>query len=79
VSSFTDKNVKIDPLKLTNTAGDVLPTTVLSPVSGSDTQTVTASTTFQFLSATPNLEDVNATYNLGKVTYTLQQVVKSAS
>ncbi|MEO5313104.1 alternate-type signal peptide domain-containing protein [Pseudarthrobacter sp. CC12] len=79
VSNFTDKNVKIDPLKLTNSAGDVLPTTVLYPVSGSDTQTVNAATTFQFLSTTPNLEDVNAAYNLGKVTYTLQQVAKPAS
>lgn len=74
-NNFADKNVKISPLQLKNTAGDVTSTTVLKPVSGSSTQTVTASTTFEFLNSTSGVEDVTATYDLGSVKYTLQQVV----
>lgn len=76
-SSFAADNVSISPLKLTNTAGEVTPTTVLTPVSGSSTQTVTASTVFEFKGSTSARNDVSKSYALGNVSYTLSQVTQA--
>jgi alternate signal-mediated exported protein len=72
-NNFTTDNVTISPLTLKK--GDNTVATRLAPVTGSDTQTVTASTTFEFKSATTGRSDVGTSYNLGNVKYTLQQVV----
>lgn len=76
-NTFTADNVVISPLKLTNSAGDVTSSTVLRPVSGTATQTVTASTVFEFKSATTGRSDVTKTYDLGNVSYTLTQVTQA--
>ncbi|NUT69618.1 alternate-type signal peptide domain-containing protein [Pseudarthrobacter sp. C4D7] len=74
-STFSKSNVQIDPITIKNAAGEtVIDNPILKPVAN-DTQTVTVSTTFHFLSTTPGLENVNATYDLSKVSYTLQQVI----
>ena len=75
-STFTSDNVIVSPLKLTNTAGDVTSATVLKPVVGSPTQTVTATTVFEFKGATAGRSDVTKDYNLGNVSYTLSQVTQ---
>jgi alternate signal-mediated exported protein len=75
-STFSDDNVSISPLKLTNSAGEVTSTTTLKPVSGSVTQTVTASTDFEFKGSTEDRNDVNKSYALGNVSYTLSQVTQ---
>ncbi|PTT68497.1 alternate-type signal peptide domain-containing protein [Arthrobacter sp. HMWF013] len=72
-NNFTADNVAISPLQLKK--GDNTVATRLAPVTGSPTQTVTASTTFEFKSTTATRSDVNTSYNLGNVKYTLQQVV----
>jgi alternate signal-mediated exported protein len=73
-STFTTDNVIVSPLKLTNSAGDVTSSTVLKPVTGSTTQTVTATTVFEFKGATTGRSDVTKNYNLGNVSYTVTQV-----
>ncbi|MFC4395148.1 MULTISPECIES: alternate-type signal peptide domain-containing protein [Micrococcaceae] len=74
-STFSSANVAIAPLTITDSKGAVVSKdTIIKPVAD-DTQTVTVSTTFNFLSTTPGVENVNATYDLSKVSYTLQQVV----
>ena len=76
-NTFTADNVAISPLKLTNTAGDVTSNTVLKPVTGSATQTVTASTVFEFKSTTTGRSDVAKNYDLGSVGYTLSQLTQT--
>jgi alternate signal-mediated exported protein len=76
VSTFSADNVSISPLKLTNGTGDVTEADVLTPVEGSATQTVTASTVFEFKGSTSGRNDVAKTYNLGTVSYTLSQVTQ---
>ncbi|WP_314214174.1 alternate-type signal peptide domain-containing protein [Pseudarthrobacter equi] len=76
-NTFTADNVAISPLKLTNTAGDVTSSTVLKPVNGSATQTVTASTVFEFKSTTTGRSDVAKNYDLGNVSYTLTQLTQT--
>lgn len=76
-NTFTADNVVISPLKLTNTAGDVTSNTVLKPVAGGPTQTVTASTVFEFKSTTTGRSDVAKNYDLGSVGYTLTQLTQS--
>jgi len=76
-NTFTADNLVISPMKLTNTAGDVTANTVLKPVSGSATQTVTASTVFEFKSTTTGRSDVAKNYDLGNVGYTLTQLTQT--
>ncbi|QDG89350.1 alternate-type signal peptide domain-containing protein [Pseudarthrobacter sp. NIBRBAC000502770] len=78
-STFTSDNVTVSPLKLSNGAGDVTSTTVLKPVTGSATQTVTATTVFEFKGATTGRSDVTKEYNLGNVSYTLSQVLPAGA
>lgn len=75
-STFSADNVSISPLKLTNGAGEVTEADVLKPVKGSATQSVTASTIFEFNGSTSGRNDVTKTYNLGNVSYTLSQVTQ---
>lgn len=75
-STFSTDNVTVSPLKLTNSVGDVAPSTVLEPVDGSPTQTVTASTVFEFKGSTSGRNDVAKSYELGNVSYTLSQVTQ---
>ncbi|RDV08047.1 alternate-type signal peptide domain-containing protein [Arthrobacter sp. RT-1] len=76
VNNFTAANVTISPLLLKTSTGATA--SRLAPVSGSDTQTVTASTVFEFKSTTSGRSDVATNYNLGDVKYTVQQVVEGA-
>ncbi|MBT2248137.1 alternate-type signal peptide domain-containing protein [Arthrobacter sp. BHU FT2] len=75
-STFASDNVIVSPLKLTNSAGEVTSSTVLRPVTGSATQTVTATTVFEFKGSTSARNDVTKSYALGNVTYTLSQVTQ---
>jgi alternate signal-mediated exported protein len=73
VNNFTPDNVIISGPDL-----KVGATTVVNPltaVSGTATRTVTASTTFEFKGSTSDRNDVNKSYNLGNISYTLTQVV----
>ena len=49
----------------------------LVPAADESAQTVTATITFEFKSATANRVDVNKTYNFGNVGFTLTQVTQS--
>ena len=75
-STFSSDNVIVSPLKLSNTNGDVTSTTVLKPVTGSATQTVTATTVFEFKGSTAGRNDVTKDYKLGNVSYTVTQVTQ---
>ncbi|MCC9205448.1 alternate-type signal peptide domain-containing protein [Arthrobacter sp. zg-Y769] len=61
----------IEPPTLTNSAGAVLPTTVLTPTKDEKPQTVTASVSFKFDASAKS--STNATANLNNVSYTLEQ------
>lgn len=65
---FTATNVAVNGPTLTNTAGKVLPDMVLD-----DSQTVTASTTFEFKSQTSGRDSVNAAYDFSSIGYYLEQ------
>ena len=67
-NGFTAANVAVVGPSLTNTGGQVLPDTVLS-----DSQTVTASTSFEFKSTTSGRDSVNASYDFSSISYLLEQ------
>ncbi|RAM35808.1 alternate-type signal peptide domain-containing protein [Arthrobacter globiformis] len=75
-NNFTADNVIVSALQLKNSDGTAA--SRLLPVVGSPTQAVTASTSFEFKSATGTRSDINTSYNLGNVKYTVQQVVAGA-
>jgi alternate signal-mediated exported protein len=75
-NNFTPDNVIVTPLQLRK--GDNTVASRLAPVAGSPTQTVTASTSFEFKGTTSGRSDVGTSYNLGSVKYTVQQVVAGA-
>lgn len=70
VNGFTPDNVIVSTPVLTSGG-----TTITNPLTTSGT--VTATITFEFLSSTTNRADVSATYNLGNVAFTLQQVTQT--
>jgi len=72
-NGFTAANVVVSQPTLRNTAGQVLPTTVLK-----NTQDVTASTTFEFKSTTTGRDSVNAKYDFSSVGYYLEQQAPTA-
>jgi alternate signal-mediated exported protein len=63
-------NVTVSEPVLTNAKGKILPTTELKQA---DSGKVTATTTFVFKAETKDRDSVNATYNLGGVSYVLKQ------
>lgn len=67
-SDFNAANVKVVGPVLTNTAGQVQPSTELT-----ESQKVTATVTFEFLSTTTARESVNATHDFSKVGFQLEQ------
>lgn len=74
-SGFTGNNVVVTAPALKIGATDVV--NPLKPAaSGATTQTVTATITFEFLSTTQGLENVNDTYNFADVKFVLQQVME---
>jgi alternate signal-mediated exported protein len=70
-SGFTPANVVVSDPVLTNAAGAVL----ANPLTSS--QNVTATITFEFKSATSGRTDTTAEYNLGNVSFTLQQIAQT--
>lgn len=73
VSGFTATNVSVSEPVLA--VGGVEVENEL--VASAGTQTVTATITFEFLSATAGRADVNATYNFNNVGFTLTQIAQS--
>jgi alternate signal-mediated exported protein len=72
-NDFTPDNVTISDLQLKNSNGTTA--SRLAAIAGTPTQTVTASTSFEFKSSTTGRSDIETSYNLGNVKYTVQQVV----
>ena len=70
-AGFDPANVTVTSPKLTDADGDV----IANPLTTS--QHVTASITFEFKSSTSTRTDVNASRNLGNVSFTLTQVQQS--
>jgi alternate signal-mediated exported protein len=66
---FTDANITVGTPVLSNAAGKVLSTTKLT-----GSQTVTASTTFEFKSTTTGRDSVNAKYDFSGIGYRIDQI-----
>ncbi|MDQ0120368.1 alternate signal-mediated exported protein [Pseudarthrobacter defluvii] len=74
-NNFTPANVIITGPALK--VGGAVVANPLTATSGTSTRTVTATTTFEFKATTSDRNDVNTSYNLGDVSYTLTQVVSA--
>ena len=69
-NGFTAANVEVSQPVLTNTAGQVLPSTILTEDTPDE---VTAAVTFTFKSSTTGQDSVNASYDVSKIGFLLEQ------